>query len=51
MKHKKHDKIVNDYNKTKAKHLEQLATKQLKHQEKMDRLKEKQTKGGWLDLF
>mgnify|MGYP001554256865 CR=1 FL=1 len=51
MKHKKHDKIVNDFEKTKSKHLEQLATKQLKQQEKMDRLKEKQLKSDWLKFF
>ena len=35
MKHKKHDKIVRDYEKQKSEHLDKLATKMLKNDEKM----------------
>ena len=34
-KHKKHDKIVKDYNRQKSEHLDKLATKMLKNDEKM----------------
>jgi hypothetical protein len=39
IKNKKHDKIVNDYDKQKEKHLEKLATKILKNDEKKEKLK------------
>jgi len=51
MKHKKHDKIVNDYQKTKSKHLDKLATKMLDDEEKFRKLGEKKSKGKFLDLF
>ena len=51
MKHKKHDKIVNDYDKQKRKQLEKLATKLLDNDEKLRTLKSKQMKGDFLDLF
>ena len=51
MKHKKHDKIVNDYNTTKSKHLERLADKILDNEEKFRKLGEKKSKGKFLDLF
>ena len=51
MKHKKHDKIVNDYQKTKSKHLEKLATEMLKNQDKVDKLKNKKSNGKFLNLF
>ena len=43
LKHKKHNKIVNDNDKQKEKHLEKLATKMLKNDEKSEKLKTKQT--------
>lgn len=51
MKHKKHDKIVRDYDKIKSKHLDRLATKMLKNDEKSEKLKLKQIKGKFLDKF
>ena len=51
MKHKKRDKIVNDYQKTKSKHLEKLATEMLKNQDKIDKLKNKKSNGKFLNLF
>ncbi len=50
-KHRKHDKIVNDYQKTKQNHLEKLATKMLKNDEKFSKLKEKKISNNILDLF
>ena len=51
LKNKKHNKIVNDYDKQKEKHLEKLATKILKNDEKSDKLKSKQIKGDFLKNF
>lgn len=51
MKHKKHDKIVNDYQKIKSKHLDKLADKLLEDEEKFRKLGEKKSKGKFLDLF
>lgn len=51
IKNKKHDKIVNDYDKIKEKHLERLATKTLKNDEKTQKLKEKKIDDKFLDLF
>jgi uncharacterized membrane-anchored protein YhcB (DUF1043 family) len=51
MKHKKHDKIVNDYQNVKSKHLEKLATSLLDTQEKFDKFREKKTDGKFLNLF
>jgi len=51
MKSKKHDKIVNDYQNTKSKHLDKLATKMLENDEKFSKLKNKKSKGKFLDLF
>jgi hypothetical protein len=51
LKNKKHNKIVNDYEKQKEKHLEKLATKILKNDEKSDKLKSKQIKGDFLNNF
>jgi hypothetical protein len=50
-KHKKHDKIVNDYDNQKQKHLERLATKMLENEEKFRILKEKKINNKFLDLF
>jgi len=51
IKRKKHDRIVNDYDKIKSRHLEKLATKMLKDDEKYNKLKSKQIKGNFLDEF
>tara|TARA_R110002073_G_scaffold279290_1_gene443473 strand:- start:197 stop:370 length:174 start_codon:yes stop_codon:yes gene_type:complete len=51
IKSKKHNKIVNDYDKQKEKHLEKLATKMLKNDEKSEKLKTKQIKGDFLKNF
>jgi hypothetical protein len=50
-KKKKHDSIVNDFEKTKQKHLEKLATKELEKQEKLSKLREKNVNKDFLDLF
>jgi|TARA_R110000765_G_scaffold273000_1_gene371678 hypothetical protein len=50
-KHKKHDQIVNDYDKIKSKHLEKLANKMLKDDDKNQKLKSKNIKGNFLDKF
>jgi hypothetical protein len=39
-KRSKHKDIVDDYKKTKSKHLEKLATKMLKNDEKFEKLKD-----------
>jgi hypothetical protein len=39
MKHKKHDKLVKDYQKQKSKELDRLASKLLKNDEKNQKLK------------
>lgn len=51
IKKKKHDKIVNDFDKTKQTHLERLATKMLKKDEMFSKLKEKKINKNFLDLF
>ena len=51
MKNKKQNKIVKDYNKQKSKHLDRLATKILKNDEKATQLKSKTIKGDFLDNF
>jgi len=51
MKNKKHSKVVNDYENQKRKHLEKLATKSLKEDEKFQKLKDKKIKGNFLDKF
>lgn len=51
IKKKKHDQIVNDYDKIKSKHLERLANKILKDEEKRDNLRSKNIKGNFLDKF
>jgi len=50
-KNSKHNKLVNDYENQKNKHLEKLATKTLEEQEKLSRLKEKNINKDFLDLF
>jgi len=50
-KKSKHDKLVNDYENQKNKHLEKLATKTLEEQEKLSKLKDKNINTDFLDLF
>lgn len=50
-KKKRHDAITKDFDKTKEKHLEKLATKMLEKQEENDRLREKKINNDFLDLF
>ena len=51
MKHKKHNKLVKDYDKQKSEHLEKLATKMIKNDERNQKLKEKNIKTNFLNLF
>jgi|TARA_B100002019_G_C20870063_1_gene403551 hypothetical protein len=51
IKNKKHDQIINDYDKIKSKHLEKLATKMLKDEDKNNKLKSKNIKGDFLKNF
>jgi hypothetical protein len=51
MKHKKHDKIVKDYQKQKTQHLEKLTSKLLKDDEKAQKLKTYAIKKNPLDFF
>ena len=50
-KKRKHDKLVNDYEAQKSKHLEKLADKMLEDQERLSKLRDKKTDGKFLDLF
>ena len=50
-KHKKHDKLLRDYENQKAKHLEKLASQILKNDEKMQKLKEKNINKDFLKHF
>jgi|TARA_B100001778_G_C18211409_1_gene460211 DNA-directed RNA polymerase subunit H (RpoH/RPB5) len=49
IKRSKHDQIVNDYDKIKEKHLEKLANKILKDDEKKEQLKKYNIKGDFLN--
>lgn len=51
MKHKKHNKIVKDYDKQKSKHLEKLATKSLKNDKLNQKLKNKPINKDIFKLF
>ena len=51
MKSKKHNRLIKDYEKQKAKHLERLADKILKEDEKLQQLKGKEIDPGFLKLF
>ena len=51
MKNKKHNKIVKEYNKQKENHLEKLASKMLKNDEKLQQLKGKNIDPKFLNLF
>ncbi len=48
---RKHQAIVKDYDKTKSKHLNRLATKMLKNDEMFEKLKDKKIDNNYLDLF
>ena len=50
-KKKRHDAITKDFNKTKEKHLEKLATKMLEKQDELSKLREKKINDDFLDLF
>ena len=50
-KKKHHDAITQDFDKTKQKHLEKLATKMLEDQEKIDKLRDKNINTDFLKLF
>ena len=49
IKKKKHQQIVNDYDKIKSRHLEKLADKMLKNDEKAQKLKKYNIKPNFLD--
>ncbi len=51
IKKKKHDQIVNDYDKIKSRHLEKLANKMLKDEDRKNKLRGKNIKGDFLDKF
>ena len=51
IKRKKHDSIVDDYDKQKSRHLEKLADKMLEDQDRLDKLRKKESDGKFLDLF
>ena len=51
LKIKKHDRIVNDFDKQKSKHVEKLATQMLKKDEQFQKLKEKKIDTNFLKLF
>ena len=51
LKKKKHSKIVNDYDKQKSRHPEKLADKMLEDQDRLDKLRKKESDGKFLDLF
>jgi len=51
IKRSKHDKIVRDYDEVKSKHLEKLANRMLKDDEKNNMLRSKVIKGNFLDKF
>ena len=51
MKNKKHNKLVKDYDKQKERHLERLASKMLKDDEKLQQLKGKNVDLKFLNLF
>ena len=50
-KHKQHEKLVKDYDRQKSEHLDKLATKMLKNDEKIQKLKDKKISTNFLKLF
>ena len=51
IKRKKHDRIINDYDKIKSRHLENLANKMLKDEDRRDNLRSKNINGDFWDKF
>ena len=51
IKNKKHNQIINDYDKIKSIHLEKLAYKMLKDEERRDNLRSKNVNGDFWDKF
>ena len=51
IKMKNHDKIVRDYDKIKSKHLEKIANKILKDEERRDNLRAKNINGDFWNKF
>ena len=51
IKRKKHDQIINDYEKIKRRHLEKLANKILKDDERRDNLRSKNVNGDFWNKF
>jgi hypothetical protein len=51
MKKPKHQKLLDDYDGQKRKHLEKLATKSLENDEKLRKFKSKNINDKFLDLF
>ena len=51
MKSKKHERITMDYQKVKSKHLDNLASRMLEQDQKNEILRNKKTKGKFLDNF
>lgn len=50
-KNKNHDKVIREYKKKKSDHLEKIATKMLKHDERMQKLRDKNIDPNLLNLF
>jgi len=50
-KNKKHNLLIKDYDKQKSEHLDKLATKMLKNDDKTQKLKEKKINTNFLKLF
>lgn len=50
-KHSKHEKLVKDYDRQKSEHLDKLATRMLKNDEKIQKLKDKKISTNFLKLF
>jgi len=50
-KKRKHQKLIDDYDTQKRKHLEKLSTKMLENDEKLRKFKSKQINDKFLDLF
>ena len=51
IKRRKHDKLVNDYENQKRKHVENLAKKMLDNDEKFRKLRDKEINNDFLNLF
>jgi len=51
IKRRKHDKLVNDYENQKRKHLDRLGKKMLDNDEKFRKLRDKEINDDFLDLF